>query len=570
LSYSYSGVGSTYVSSGSITLNGAPFIQGVNEVYTPTQNTIQPVQSTLQFNSTLFVNRNTSRVGINTATPNFDLDAKRILNNETMYGGVSSLINTQVSITPFLSTYFYAFIDANISYSSNIVYSSNLTNWSLGARITNSIDTPIYTTYYSPGLSRSMYESLFFPESLLPQFFLGTRTISFGESNQYWATIGISDYFFGAYGIQPVTLNGSGSNPPDTMRSMATDGFTYIAVATANASSNIYGSKIWYSQNDPLNWYDIVEPIFLPSFAGRSNGAYDIVYGGMKTPVWIAVGAGSNATAYKSTDIFNWSPLTTNVDELRAIITFQLPTGGTTVFLATGGFLNSVNTISDGLVISSSNEGSLWTSSSPYLFSGSGICLATDGAKIVVGGEDISGNTLWYSYINDSNTYTWSVCQGSLFSERTNSVIWNGSTWLAAGNDGLRESVDGITWGIQPSLTAEVYNLGYTSNAAITMGVGDSNISNNLYFQESPSLQCQALISAGTVSFYPSSILNLNNACILDANQNMIVPGFVTSVSPLVSTSFTSTFYTPTAYISSFLSTNQVQVGGYYLGIESV
>lgn len=559
VTYKYTGVGNTYVSSGKITLNGGQFFQGEQEILNPRENSVQPRQSTLQFQSTLFVNRQNSRVGINTAQPMFDLDVKRVLNTMNMYGGVSSIVKNQITVTPLLSTQFYAFINSNTTYS-NVVYSENLINWSNSKNLYTS--QPInYGAYFSPGLSRSSFSDVFFPENQLPEAFLGTETVSFGESNQFWATISLPTYSFGNYGYYQATLQYTVNNPPDTMRSIATDGYTYVAVATANSSSNIYGSKFWYSQtNNMSNWNDISDSNLFPPW-GRSNGGYSIVYGGMKTPIWIAVGAGSNVSAYKSSNVTDWLPLTTNVDELRAIITYSIPT---TVFLATGGYLSN-GLIVDGLVITSSNAGSIWTNVSPYLFSGSGTSLATDGAKVVVGGEDTSGNTLWYSYINESNTYTWTKCQGSLFSSRTNSVIWNGLTWTAGGNSGLLESSDGITWIVRSTpFASEVYSIGYTSNAAITIGVGSSN----LFFQESPYLACQSLISAATISMYPSSLLNLNNACILDSKQNILVPGLFTTV--MLSTSYTSTFYTPTAYISSLLSTNQVQVGGYYLGIDSV
>ena len=565
LTYKFTGYGDTYVSSGKISLNGSQFFVGENETVDPTKNSVYADQSRLQFQSTLFITNN-GLVGINNVEPYYTLDANRIWNKMNMYGGVTSVVTNQISINPFLSTQFYAFLSNDPTYC-NVVYSPTLTNWCNAnnlypVRFPNSY---VYTSYFSAGLSRSNFPTNSFPENILPQAFLGTQIVTFGDTTQYFAAISLPTNFLGTSVFLAANL--LLYTPPDTMQSMATNGYTYVAVATANPSSNVYGPKIWYSQiaiNDMSTWTATDSNIFPPW--SRSNGGYDIVYGGMKTPIWIAVGAGSNVSAYKSSDAVNWSSLTTNVDELRAIITYSLPTSGTTVFLATGGYLNS-GLITDGVVITSSNEGAIWTNASTYLFSGSGTSLATDGQKVVVGGEDSGGNTLWYSYINESNTYNWSLCEGSLFSTRTNSVLWNGTSWVAAGNTGLLQSSNGITWTpIITPFSSEVTNIGYTSNAATTMGLGPDT----LLFQESPFLECQNLLSSGTVSFYPSSILHINNACILDERQNMIVPGGITSISPLFSTSYTSTFYTPRAYISSVLSTNQVQIGGYYLGIDSV
>jgi hypothetical protein len=558
LSYKYTGFGDTYVSSGKISLNGSQFFVGESATVDLTQNSVYADQTGLQFQSTLFITD--KRVGINNAEPNYNLDVNRIWNKMNMYGDDTSVVNNQISITPFLSTQFYAFLSNDPTYC-NVVYSPTLTNWSNANNLYVNARPTVYRSYFSAGLSRSNFPSFDLPENILPQAFLGTATNTFGDTTEYLAAISFPNNAFGNSASILIYL------PPDTMQSMATNGYTYVAVATTNPSSNVYASKIWYSQSEAnitSQWNATDSNIFPPW--GRSNGGYDVAYGGMKTPLWIAVGAGSNVSAYKSSDAVNWSSLTTNVDELRAIITYSLPTSGTTVFLATGGYLNG-GLITDGVVITTSNEGAIWTNASTYLFTGSGTCLATDGQKVVVGGEDSGGNTLWYSYINESNSYSWSLCQGSLFSTRTNSVLWNGTSWFAAGNTGLLQSSNGITWTtVTTPFTSEIINIGYTSNAATTMGVGPEN----LLFQESPFLECQNLLSSGTVSFYPSSILHINSACILDERQNMIVPGPITSISPLFSTSYTSTFYTPTAYISSILSTNLVQVGGYYLGIASV
>jgi hypothetical protein len=252
---------------------------------------------------------------------------------------------------------------------------------------------------------------------------------------------------------------------------------------------------------------------------------------------------------------------------LRDILTYKTPVTGTRVFLATGGFLSGTSIV-DGLLILSSNAGVTWTYASPPLFTGSGLSLATDGVKVVVGGESSYGSTIWYAYLNESNVYTWTPCEGSLFSQKANSVIYTGSNWLAGGLTGLRQSDDGITW-YQPSssIPTEVYNLGFTSNAATTISLSNEQ---SLAIQDSPYLAIQNSLSIATISYYTSSILNINNACILDSRANLIVPGVLTTVSPLQSTSFTSTFYAMSAYISSMLSTNRVVIGGSYFGISTL
>jgi predicted acyltransferase (DUF342 family) len=548
----FTAYGSIYVSSGSISTTAGSLILSESDIYNPNVNAIQTYQSTLAFNSTLFVDRAISSVGIGTK-PNFNLDAERILVNNTTYNILQSTLN-RISFPQIPSTQTYAFSDADGLYS-NLTYSSNLTQWQ---NVNTFFSNANYVSYFTPGFTAT---NALLPNERLPsEFFLGTLLTS---------NLGIIvSPFYLLNSVVFVINNALTTIAPDTFRSMATDGYRYVATGTTRPLTGIANSNQLFYTEDLYNFSPTsISCNYFPAW-GRSNGGYDIIYGGMNDKTWIVVGGGLNATAYRSLDGINWSNVYTGMDELHSIISFQTMETNATIYMAAGGYLTTDSNIQLGRVTYSQDSGISWIVDSGFYFSGSANDLATDGQKIVVVGEDSGGATMWYSYITQTCYFNWIQCQGSLFTTRGNAVQWNGSSWLAAGDDGFRESYDGITWFTPISnISKEFYNLGYTSNATSIIRVASTN---TLHFQDSPSLECQKLLSVPTISFYPSSILNINNACILDTVQNIIVPGSVTSISPLQNTSFKSTFYALDAYVSSFVSTQQLVLGAYYLQIQSV
>lgn len=548
----FTGYGSIYVSSGSISTSGGNLILSESDLYNPNVNAIQTYQSTLAFNSTLFVDRSISSVGIGTK-PNFNLDAERILVNNTTYNILQSTVN-RISFPQIPSTQTYAFSYADGFYS-NLTYSSNLSQWQ---NVNTFFSNANYVSYFTPGFNAP--NALLVNERQPSEFFLGTLLTS---------NLGIIVSPF--YLLNSVVFqinNQLTSIAPDTFRAMATDGYRYVATGTTRPLAATPNSNQIFYTEDLYNFLPAqISCNYFPAW-GRSNGGYDIIYGGMNDRTWIVVGGGLNATAYRSLDGINWSNVYTGMDELHSIISFQTMETNATIYMAAGGYLTVDSNIQLGRVTYSQDSGISWIVDSGFYFTGSANDLATDGQKIVVVGEDTGGATMWYSYITQTCYFNWIQCQGSLFSTRGNAVQWNGSTWLAAGDDGFRESYDGITWFTPTSnISKEFYNLGYTSNATSVIRLASTN---TLHFQDSPSLECQKVLSVATISFYPSTILNINNACILDTVQNIIVPGSVTSISPLQNTSFKSTFYAQDAYVSSFVSTQQLVLGAYYLQIQSV
>jgi hypothetical protein len=586
----FNGFGATYVSTGRISTLTAPFFLGENDIYDSRFNTVQPFQSTLQFNSTLFVHRETQSVGINTQ-PNFSLDAQSV-EATTTFPGLTSFTNQVQLISNQSTSVYYAFIQSNIS-TSNIQFSLNGAQYS-----NNTIETVTglglfeMGSYFSAGIRD-------IASSKLIQYFLGQVTSGVTQTG----SILYFDTNFGIPQLSPATF--TGAQTPMFMTAMATDGQNFLATGIAPPGFTPFG-KLFVATAaagfkvippgttpPPPNEFTFVSAVsfelFLP-ISGRSNGGYDIVYtqplsGG---PCFIVVGAGSNpsgpgyTSAYRvlifdgGTGNGQCQVLQTNVDELRAIITYKTDVitrvgdsieRGQTVLVATGQMYNAM-TVEQGRIVTSIDNGLTWTVFE-NLFTTTGLCLATDGFRVVVGGEDSNGNTLYSAdarFAVDAS-YQFSICQGTLFTQRTNAVIYTGTKWVASGNSGTLESQDGITWSNVGNLTTEVQSVGFSSNALESIRVTSSNAI-PLYFQNSPNLQVEQLISVPTIAYYPSTLI-LNNGCILQ-NDRVIAPGYITSLNPSIVGSEPSTFYTNQAFVSSFVCTNQMTVGWYNLSIQSV
>jgi hypothetical protein len=575
-------VGNLTVLSGVISSTTGKFFVGEGDSYDERFNSVQPYQSSLQFNSTLFVDRNKYSVGINT-NPNFSLDAESIGVEYTTF--INETFNStrqgNLQLTSLPSTLFYAFVNSNATYS-NTVYSETLVSWKNMTDLYTPGTNYIYLSYFTNGLSRTstiLEGKTVFPENQLEQIFLGKEILTSGQEIGLIRRLGSYAYVF----TEPIFVNLL-STGPDTFRSMNTDGYTYIAVGTNTPSNQVITPNTLFSSTD-LNSFNAIpldingSNIFPPwdSPTSYTCGGYAVTYGGLSAAYWVAVGAGKNGPMYTSPDGSTWTPNNSGffgflTFELRCVTSVPLPNNGGPVFLAGGTRLvSSENTYIpvDGYIFAARDPTGVWQLPRAN-FPGPVNALASDGQKVVAAVDGGFQQSLWYSYITtkyltSNNPGQWILCDGDVFRDRANSVVWNGSLWVAGGGEGVRYSLNGITWYTPPgTFTNEVFGLGYMSNATTSLQAG------LLQFQDSPFLQCQQILSVATISYYSSSNLNLNNALLFDSNQNILVPGVVNAISPLSGTSFQSTFYAASSYISTFLSTNKVVVGAYILGVQTV
>jgi hypothetical protein len=139
----------------------------------------------------------------------------------------------------------------------------------------------------------------------------------------------------------------------------------------------------------------------------------------------------------------------------------------------------------DGNTIKYSSDGINWnnaSSSGGGMFSLRGYGVAWNGSLWVAVGDDSGGNTIKYSYdgINWNNA---SSSGGGRFSTAGVGVAWNGSLWVAVGYDGtfgggntIKYSSDGINWNNASSSGGGMFSSfgrGVAWNGSLWVAVGD-------------------------------------------------------------------------------------------------
>ena len=556
-----------YISTGTISTISGPFFLGENQTYVPQSNIVQPYGSTLQFNSTLFVNREFNVVGVNTQ-PNFALDAESIYTNNTTQITDGLTIRNEININPNQSTLYFAFTE---TFSGSNLRPSTLFTTSIQESWI--LDTTIRDTnfsVFSPGLSfSSNVPTNYIPlsASYLPFYLLGGDV---NGSIRLQQNSGSSNFYRAAFQFSP---------PPNIFTGMATDGTFYIAGGVIEAISELSRNVPLFRSSNNFTFWDFY-PLDSNVFPGWSSptsyrrGCYDIIYDLYSGGNYIAVGVGSTGPIWRSDNKGdNWSLVLTSQVELYSIVSTKLRSIGGIYYqlFFTGGatLLASGNTFvpGDGVVYLS-QDGSNWNIIGSN-FSGPVKEVATNGKVVVAAVSSATvSETLWYSPLTTGNIYNWQVCSGDLFTSYGNSVIWTGSEFVAGGDSGIRTSQDGITWSNPGTLSIPILNLSFLSNAATNIRFKDGE-EKILLFQDSPNLQCQELISSPTISYYSNGVLNLNNAIIIDELANVMCIGLPTEASPLQGL-FQSTFYAAFSYVSSFLSSSSVALGNYTIGIQSV
>ena len=192
---------------------------------------------------------------------------------------------------------------------------------------------------------------------------------------------------------------------------------------------------------DGINWY--------PSPAGGADSILTlscnaVAWSGTQ---WLAGGNGSDLSGsdiIRSTDGTFWLPSNNS----NTIFEKCLALGWNGTFWLAGG----IPLIPGQPTLAISYDGITWTAvpvTAPtigtpvYSLSVSCNAIAWSGAQWVVGGEDISGNSLAFSYDGTA----WFPGTNSMFIV-CNAISWNGNSWAAAGfgTNSLVTSFDGVNW----------------------------------------------------------------------------------------------------------------------------
>jgi hypothetical protein len=444
-----------YIESGIFGKNTGVFFlpDGYNAVRLST-NIIQPVLSTMVFNSTLIVDRGLQKVGINTK-PFYTLD---VYNESYVEHSALSIYSTsiagQLNVNQQQSNFWLA-VTSNTTFS-NILYSADKgETWTPFSPINRAEGGSLLTIATNGGSLNITQSNTLTSQKLwvaggtvLPQYYI--------EGSPSWEYLSNTSRF--PVGITSVAFNGD------------------LWVLTGYNSSNLtpassYPTLHW--STDGSNWGPSESGGFGYDGVSDTYGGRSVVWNGS---LWVAVGQGAslaNSILY-SGDGKNWS---------------DAVSGGFTTYgygVAWSGS-NWVATGNNGSELSSfclSADGSNWTAVGGYGFNGfpnqRGNAVASDGKKIVAVGSytssDPTSKSIKYS-LNGGTT--WSNALGTLFDVdgyEGYSVVYNGEYWLAGGTNGVRKSVDGITWTQPVGAPTNVFQgMAFSSNAQPIFQIGASN-----------------------------------------------------------------------------------------------
>ena len=522
------------VDSGYIGLSsGTFFIPESATVQTRSTNIVQPSLSSLTFNSTLFINRELQRVGINTQ-PYFTLDVKSVASASNVATHTSSLVQNQLQVRQSLSSIWVGTSPSGGSFY-NFQISADGENWSNFPYSNTTIG--LCNIAFNGGAVQFLQPDYVSPiNTYVAVGQLGILTLDEGivTSQTYQAAAGTRTAFTN------VAYNGA------------------YWVATCLTTGNVATDSLLWSSNGS-SWSNAIS-------GGLTGGANGVAWNGS---LWVAVGKGSTPTntIVTSTDGSNWTAINSGG--------FTGIKGGYGV-VWTG--LNWVAT-GDGNLTSSyltSDDGVNWVTRTGFGFlnpKGWGVAIAWNGTRLVaVGTQGAVTQSIQYS---DDYGQTWSIASGDLFDNPGDEglcVSWNGAYWLAGGNQGVRKSYNGSTW-FTPATAPNIMitGLAWSSNATPSLAVGSSTIQylspnipyyDQLQFINNP-LPTILNRTATPYVAYTSSILNVNSLQF-DERQNV-------GTLPLITTTRSTFYQTGSALISGYVSTNAVfYQGGFYLDIQYV
>lgn len=442
-----------YVSSGTIGLpEGTFFIPDEQTFLFLSSPTVQPSQSTVAFTSTLFVNRETQTVGINTpGTFTLDVYSNAIVANtvialqSTLVTGTASVVSSRSSI--------WMVVTSNAT-SSNILASTDEgETWAPFTSSNPAEGQGLATVAYNGGPLRITSSNTLLSERL-------------------WITGGARGYYFqeGVNVWQPLD---NSARLPYEIRSVAYNGQLWVltGINLSNFSPASFPSLHWSSNG--ISWSSADSGGFLWDGASDVYGGVSVAWNG---EMWVAAGKGASAenSILTSLDGRTWR---------------NASSGGFpgTAFGVVWSGSNWVATGATGVVgqsFSVSSDGLNWTplvgQGFDGLNGGVGYGIASDGTRLVAVGTYKNGNPSRQSIqYSEDGGYTWSNASGSLFSTETEfgtGVAWNGTTWIATGLSGLRKSSDGRTWTTPPlAPTTPFQAVAFSSNAQAMSIFGQSN-----------------------------------------------------------------------------------------------
>jgi hypothetical protein len=202
-----------------------------------------------------------------------------------------------------------------------------------------------------------------------------------------------------------------------------------------------YGNNTLAYSNDGITWSGLGKAIFdLSGIAVMYNDS-----------LWIAGGKGTVHTMAYSYDGLTWTGLGKQIFTLSCEKLYYYKNR----WLAGG---NGTNTMAY------SYDGITWTLMGQGIFTGFCYTFASNGTIWVAGGTGT--NSLAYSY----DGITWIGNSTSPFTV-CHYIVWNGTLWVAAGNNGMAYSYDGINWSRSTSSITTAMSLAWNGTMFAAVGV---------------------------------------------------------------------------------------------------
>ena len=511
--------GYMFIASGTIGIStGAFFIGEQESILLQSTNTVQPLLSTLVFNQSLFVHRDTQNVGVCLSSPTYTLDVSGSMRGDDTSLMDQLFISDQIQENQMNPAFWLGTGASNGLLSSNLRFSSDGEAW------TSNINLPSMKTLFSVAYNGSLWVAA-------GNAGLSNYTIQYSKNLVDWSP---------SYGNVFQT-----NYPP---RSVTWNGNIWVAVgATRNIS--LSNRSIAYSLNGS-NWRFSSSGGFNNS--GSNSGGYSVAWNGN---LWVAAGVGGTAEngLQYSTNGRNW---------------LNSRTGGFTSYGVTWTQRNWVavgqSNINTTTLIKTSTDGSNWLSSYGELNGGKATSVGFGAGTIVVTRSNATGNTILYS---EDFGNTWEPAIGDLFATQGLSVNWNGEFWIAGGNDGVRKSYDGIAWYNPPTApTYPFYGIAYSSNLNPFLNVTDTA---SLQFYQNPLPNVLTLTASNVITFSPEGMAF--NSFNIDNCNNVTIP-YAPTQYELSNNNFVSTFilFSGVGVFSTSISTAQVIAGSLYLGSQTV
>ena len=486
--------GSTYIGTGvAYSSNVIPSYNQTNfeiepqniPIFLRSTNTMSFLASTIIANNTLFVDT-TNRVGINTGTPQTDLDVYGIGRFLT----VSTFAVNASSITaPIISSFAVnASSITGINLSTGSLYASSITNVNIPPSRTNlwvALGSGGGSIQYSAdGISWTGASGSF-----------ASTAYSAGWNGRLWVAVGagagVASIKYSYDGITWANVSSGGFS--SVGRGVAWNGRIWVAVGNRNTADT---DTIQYSY-DGFTWVS-------PSSGGFSTTGYGVAWNGY---MWIAVGnGGGTAGSIKySYDGIAWA---------------NILTGGFTSFgfaaAWNGRFWVAVGSSTPlASTIQYSYDGINWTNSSSGGFSSVGLGIAWNGSLWVAVGIGAGLASIKYS----RDGFIWTNISSGGFAVQGFSVAWNGRIWIAVGDNNtsigsIQYSTDGISWSSNSSggFSTEGFGIAYSAN--LTPSYNQTN------FEIEPQNIPVFIRSTNQMSFTLSSMI-LNNTLTVDTTNRV-------------------------------------------------